>query len=182
MPLQNMFSADSSFAFAAAAEGMKVMAERLGKMDDALLFQQLADRVRNSAENHYWLKDGNYYAPALRNDSKDAVSALFADIGLKPAWTGYSDGGSGDIHDHAKENLLTNMNVLLRTDGTLKMAQNSPIYHGQVPGLFLYNLAYFDHPHAEKAFNALDMIADPAGQFAEAHKSNHLPLAVNMDA
>lgn len=182
MPLQNMFSADSSFAFVAAAEGMKVIAARLGKMDDALLFQQLADRVRDAAENHYWLKDGNYYAPALRNDSKDAVKAFFADIGLKPAWTGYADGESGDSHDRAKENLLTHMNVLLRTDGTLKMAQNSPVYHGQVPGLFLYNLAYFDHPHAENAFNALDMIADPAGQFAEAHKSNHLPLAVNMDA
>lgn len=178
-PLEKMVSADSSFAFVAAAEGMREMAERLGKKDDAVLFKNLADKVRNAAEKHYWLTGENNYVPALMKDSGDAVKQLFADIGLKPVWTGYVKYGD---EIHAKKNLLSHINVLLRTDGTLKMAQNTPVYFGQVPGLFLYNLSYFDHPHAEKAFNAIDFIADPAGQFAEAHKNNHLPLAVNMDA
>ena len=174
--LSKMYSADSSFTFVAAAEGMQEIAQACGELKDSIKFKELANKVRTSAEKYYWQEDLGFYAPAMLKDSKELIKRPFSDINLKPIWTGYIKDLS-----RARRNLLELMKILSMPDGTLKMAEFADVYHGQIPGLFLYNLAYLDHPYAETAFNSFNFIADPAGQFSEAHGNNHLSVCMNTD-
>lgn len=176
MPLERMYSADSSFAFVAAAEGMKEIAERLGKSEDSLKFKELAEKVREAIDRYFWDEELSFYAPAILKEGKVKINSPFAEINLKPIWTGYCK----DIKKEEK-NLYKVMEILQNFDGSIKMAEYADVYHGQIPGLFLYNLAYLDSPYAEKIFNFFEIIADPAGQFAEVHKNSHIPVCINID-
>ncbi len=175
--LPAMYSFESSLAFAAAAKGLAEIAVKLGKSDDAKLFDEMRAKVEAAIFKYYW-NDKGYFHIALRKDNLAPVADLFALIGLQPAWLDYDLGA-----DKMEKNFMTNADRLGQSDGSIKMAARATIYHGQTQGLYLYNLKYFNDPRAERLFHLLiDKISDPAGQFSEAQQAGtHSHISFSVD-
>ncbi|MEM2914915.1 MAG: hypothetical protein QXH91_05915, partial [Candidatus Bathyarchaeia archaeon] len=170
------YSANSSFLFVPAAEFMRDVAIKLGKTEDAELFDELAKMVRTKAEKYYWMEDGKFYSPAVWIDSLIPLDKPYEDVATQPLWTGYL---SPD-NPQAKENLLTLMNMLGYPDGTVQ-SPPAPEYQflvdllnikegvatGMTYGYYLDNLARVDHPMAEISFLSFDKIFNDTGNTDE---------------
>jgi len=171
---QNAFSANSSFLFVSAAEKMSEIARILKKDGDSSLFQEHAERARESAEQYYWLPQG-FYAPFIWMKDHKPFEKPYEDVNTQPLWTGYAEPND----PHARENMLKTIEMIGRDDGTIQTPLNKlyknfmgipaseGVYTGMVPGYYLYNLSQLNHPLAEKSFNSFETYASPSGNFPE---------------
>lgn len=175
----NFLSANSSFLWVAAAEGLAEMASGLLGDEGALIaadYLAQADAMRAAAEAMYAVPSGAYH-PYVYEDTKAPAPAPFEDVNTKPLWSGYS--ASDDPEAHAQLDAL--IEALGGEDGTLisplpedfepvlDHPMSDGVYTGMSPGYFLSNLAETHHPLAEAAFNALERHASPSGATPEYH-------------
>ena len=175
----NFLSANSSFLWVAAAEGLAEMASGLLEDDGVALaadYLAQAEVMREAAEAMYAVPSGAYH-PYVYEDTKAPAPAPFEDVNTKPLWSGYS------AHDdpEAEAQLSALIEALGGDDGTLisplpedfepvlDHPMSAGIYTGMSPGYFLSNLAVTHHPLAETAFNALALHATSSGATPEYH-------------
>jgi Bacterial alpha-L-rhamnosidase 6 hairpin glycosidase domain len=168
------YSANSSFLYVRAAEIVANFAELLGYGNDADYYREQADSVRAATDSLYLTETG-FYAPYLDIETGEQAPAPFEDVSTKPLWTGYL----APDDPKATDNLRATVDAIWREDGMLQSqiadSYNSffgdivefGVHTGMTPGFALDNLARTFHPLAEDAFNALDLVADSSGNYAE---------------
>ncbi|MDP8254922.1 MAG: hypothetical protein P9M14_04175 [Candidatus Alcyoniella australis] len=182
-------SSNSSFLYVPAALFAAEVARELGYEADAEQFELMAQRVRQGAEEHYWVDDphGGYYASIVDVNTLEPWPQPYEDVATKPLWTGYA----APDDERAIESLLTLTDWFGRSDGTVisytdpmytllmdLMGIRSGIFSGMSQGYVLSGLSAIDHPRAEQLFlSSLDVfgstgntgeaqVADDYGRFA----------------
>ncbi|MGB0592327.1 MAG: hypothetical protein ACPGU1_21795 [Myxococcota bacterium] len=173
------FSANSSFLWVAAAEGLAEMAAALLGDEGAAVASDYTSRaatLRAAAEATYQAETGAYH-PYVLEETMAPAPAPFEDVNTKPLWSGYV--AADDPAGHAQ--LAALIDALDGHDGVLVSPlpddfepvldhpMTDGIYTGMSPGYFLSNLAQTHHPLAEAAFNALADHATPSGATPEYH-------------
>lgn len=168
-PMDAFFSADTSFAYAAAARAMAEMAAAAGEAADAADFAARAETCRAKAEEYYWNAERGYYIPYVKKDTLAPAASPFADINLHPIWYEYAGAGGAN----QRENVINTGKKLMNKRGTMKSTAKTGYYTGMVPGLLLWNLkAVGLLGRADAAYGAMmSAVVSPAGEFAEAYDS-----------
>lgn len=170
------YSANSSFLFVAAAEFMEQMAQRLDREEHATQYAELARRVRQSTERHYWLADQGFYAPMLVKRTKEPFARPYEDINTKPLWSGYLS----PEDPQARANVENSIKALDSVEG-VPFSPIDPTYAplksmlgfkrgvltGMTYGYWLDNFNRLDHPLAAKIFPLYDRIFHPTGVISE---------------
>ncbi|MCG3171934.1 MAG: hypothetical protein GMKNLPBB_00075 [Myxococcota bacterium] len=182
-------SANSSFLYAAAAEGFAMRAEA-SNPQDAAAARELAKRVRDAAEQTYWTSD-NYYAPWADRDPSKPPPAPFEDVSSQPIWSGYLQ----PDNPRARANLDAVWKRLGNDEGFLQspmppqyknflgMKVEKGVYTGMSPGYTLRHLTAMEHPAANKAFNSLNLAASGSGNYGEYQIADrHAVLQITYDA
>ncbi|MEW6202004.1 MAG: hypothetical protein AB1546_08515 [bacterium] len=176
VPLQELYSFDSSIAFVTASRGMEEISEKLGMEADRARFAELRARVEPAIDRYYWMDDG-FYAAALRKKNLEPVVEIFSLTNLNPIVIGYE----GD-EKKLKLNLIKTIGQLGQKDGSIKMARRASLYHAQLQGMYLLNLKHFHHTLADKVFDLLiHKVSDPAGMFSEAQANDHTHISMSTD-
>ena len=173
---ENFFSANSSFLWVAAAEGLAEMASALlgaAGAEVAVDYAERAAALRQAAESTY-LADSGAYHPYVTEDTMTPAPAPFEDVNTKPLWSGYvaADDPAALTQLEALIDALDGQDGVLVSslpegfEPVLDHPMTDGIYTGMSPGYFLSNLAQTHHPLAEAAFNALSEHARPLGWHA----------------
>ena len=169
---EGFFSANSSFLWVAAAQGLAGILVEAGVDVGALLTK--ADTVRAAAEETFLVDDG-YYAPYVYSADLAHAPAPFEDVNTKLIWTGFLN----PLDARAVENLASTIELLDGEDGILvsefpdaifdrfNIGIEEGMYTGMSPGYYLFNLAAARHPLVEKGFNALAKHATASGSAPE---------------
>lgn len=163
-------SADSAFEFVAAAEAMAQLAELLGRDEDVTAFADIATRVRKATEEHFWMPDRGYYAPAASDFTAEQHRYPFASINMRPLWIGYAG-----VDDQQRQNVLNALKYLWKKGGGVNVTPDFGYYTTMVPGFVLYNLNRIHHQDAQKwVLRVLDA-AETSGGFAEMNTPRDRP-------
>jgi len=176
MPEEVAWSANSSFLFAAAAD-------RLVELGGGADIGELGQRVREAAEDTYFVEDGGYYSPVCFFADGSVHAAPYEDVSTQPLWTGYATADD----PRQLQNVDAIVERLMREDGSLlstlpDSGEDNWGYTGMVPGFSLRALAIARHPDEERAFDAVDLIATPSGHFEEGHRSDHAVFHLSHQA
>ena len=175
----NFLSANSSFLWVAAAEGLAEMVTTLLADDAAEIasdYMTRAQALREAAESTYLSETGAYH-PYVTEDTMTPAPAPFEDVNTKPLWSGYvsADDPAASKQLEALIEALDGQDGVLVSplpegfEPVLDHPMTDGIYTGMSPGYFLSNLAETQHPLAQAAFNALADHASPSGATPEYH-------------
>ncbi len=178
-PENFIWSAYSSFLYVVACRAMEHFAMLLDKPDDLALFREYEQAAFEACERWYWLADKGFYSPGVLFSNSEPLLFPFEDINTLPLYIGYLP----YHHPRMLSNLQRTIDYLWRPDGTIQsppraITLNLEPYDGMMPGQLVYSLAVTDHPKAEAAFNAIDLIAQDSGEVAEGQ--NHYDHSVAM--
>jgi hypothetical protein len=155
------WSLDSMVAYVAAQEAMAWMCPLAGHEGEANEYRREADRVRAGIENHFWMDDHGYYAPAIYPLSGARHEAPFAPINLRPLWLGYHPPDD----PRARKNLEAVMDLL----GFGSITPTCEYTVGHAPGYLLWNLLEAGSDLAPLGLANLVSMASPAGEWAEVY-------------
>ncbi len=173
-PDESTLSFYSSLLMMRATNFMSEMAGRLGYPDDSILFSNLADSVRECAENTFWIKDRGYYAVKAATDTRTPHIQPYEDVNTMPLWF--------DVPLESAR-VQSNFNQMIKelghTDGLL-YSELPFIYRlffpyikkgvltGMSHGYWLNNLDKMFHPMADTAFERWKDVFSASGNLDEA--------------